>query len=469
MYREKVTAAPHPNKPIPNAPSGFWQTLRDDAAFAAMVAKTKDVAGAKAERHLWVRERYGVLCGDTTIRKASRAIAEGGAAPREANTPASVPKNELERTGTEVSFVDHGDTATFTGKSYRIQTFEELAAYTGIDFNVWEEYDRTSNKWEVAAKDANGRMSDENCRQLLQVKAKYRKRKGVEVTGKIIREMLEEAEKFMPAYPKIQYQAQSDPHLKIFGLPDPHVGKLCWAAESGDDYDLKIACRVFMDAIRDLAAKSSGIQTDRIILPLGNDFFNSDGIGNATTNGTPQDTDGRWQKLFQVGKELCVEAIDYLSAIAPVEVVCVPGNHDGQTSVYLAQVLDAWYRNCPNTTVDVSPGTRKYVHYGKNLIGMTHGNMEKKTSLPTLMMTEQRRIWGQCNYGEFLTGHLHTRRETEVRTGDEDCSIRTVVMSSLSPSDAWHSQKGFRNMRAAEVFCYHPERGRVATFATYPQ
>ena len=435
--------------------------------LAAQIATEEWFLDAVAIKPLHrIHQETGEKYAYATLQRAAAFVEANGKPVHKRGQGSSIKAPGGEDAQTQVEFKENADgTAVFSGKSYNIRTFEELAAYAEIDLDIWEEVWREANKWEVGAKDKN---KDLQVHQLFQVKAKYQKRKGVEQARAIISDMVKAAERFAPKYPKIKHVRVRDPHMAIFGLPDPHIGKLCWAAETGTDYDIKIARKMYQAAIEDLAAKSQGFPIERIILPIGNDFYNSDGISNATTKGTQQDTDGRWQKLFQVGREVCVEAIDYLTNIAPVEVVCVPGNHDHQTSIYLAQVLHAWYRNCPNVKVDIEPGTRKYVHYEKNLIGMAHGDKENKKKLPLLMMTEMRRIWGQCSYGEWLTGHIHTRSETEYKTADEDCGIRHQTMSALSGTDAYHHQHGYRNMRAAEAFLYSPNFGRVATFSHFP-
>ena len=46
-----------------------------------------------------------------------------------------------------------------------------------------------------------------------------------------------------------------------------------------------------------------------------------------------------------------------------------------------------YYKDCDNIKVDSIPHTRKYIEYGCNLIGLTHGNEEGKR-LHSLMQYE---------------------------------------------------------------------------------
>ena len=65
--------------------------------------------------------------------------------------------------------------------------------------------------------------------------------------------------------------------VNIFDL---HFGKLCWNGETGEDYDTKIASKRFHNAIDDIVGKAIFHDVDKIVFPVGNDFFNSDNLRN---------------------------------------------------------------------------------------------------------------------------------------------------------------------------------------------
>ncbi len=110
-------------------------------------------------------------------------------------------------------------------------------------------------------------------------------------------------------------------------------------------------------------------------------FFNFDDTAGNTTRGTRQDNDSRWQKMYTVGVELLVKAIDILAQIAPVDVFVVPGNHDKQSSYYAMMYLSAYYKEVEAIEIDTSPKTRKYREFGKCLIGFSHMNNEKVSNI----------------------------------------------------------------------------------------
>jgi len=178
--------------------------------------------------------------------------------------------------------------------------------------------------------------------------------------------------------------------------------------------------------------------------------LSSDG---ATTKGTPQDNDSRWAKMFLKGRELLITAVDLLSQIAPVKVFQIPGNHDYVTSWYAVVCLHDWFRNDENVTVDISPQSRKYVEFGKCLIGFTHGDKEKKRIFGN-MQVEVPEAWGRTLYREWHTGHLHHE------VVKEEHGVKVRSLSSVTATDAWHYVSGYVGALAvSQSFVWDKEKG----------
>jgi predicted phosphodiesterase len=234
---------------------------------------------------------------------------------------------------------------------------------------------------------------------------------------------------------------------------DLHLGKLGWHGETGEDYDHKIAEKRFLGVITNFIDRTKNIQFEEIIFPIGQDFFNFSTIDGATINGTRQDNDLRWQKLFLLGAELLVNAIDLLSEIAPTRVFYVSGNHDKTTSYYILNYLYAWFRNNENISVDRSPLTRKYVHFGNCLIGFAHGDTEKQR-IKGIMQVEAPVAWGNSKFREWHLGHLHSEQIRE----ENGVIIRNI--SSITGTDAWHYETGYvGSIKKAQGFIWDREFG----------
>ncbi len=246
---------------------------------------------------------------------------------------------------------------------------------------------------------------------------------------------------------------QQDGHMLEVAIVDLHLGKLAWSPEVGSSYDYKIARKRFHDVIDDIYCRAADKCIEKILYVCGSDFFHYDTITNSTTAGTPMDSDLRWHKLYAVGLQMLIESIDRLATLAPVEVIGVPGNHDKQTVFYATHYLAGRYENSDVVTVSDNLRTRKYIEYGKNLLGFSHGDKEGKR-LPEMMPIEVPAAWGRTRYREFHVGHLHHERSVEKN------GLIVRNLSSVTGTDAWHFESGFvGNVKKAQSFLWHKDRG----------
>lgn len=252
--------------------------------------------------------------------------------------------------------------------------------------------------------------------------------------------------------------------LSIF---DQHFGKLAWRKETNSDYDLKIAADLFMAAGRELLHKVKGFNIEKIVFPLGSDFLHIDNTENTTAGGTQQDVDNRLPKIFEIAEQCVLQLIVECLAVAPVEVIFVPGNHDKTVSYYLARVVRAWFRDVEEVSVCTAPRSRKYVEYGVTLVGLTHGDI-KMDRLPLLIMDENKEALAGKEFLEWLTGHYHKKGEKMFHSGESFGSVVVKSIPSLGGTDAWHYEKGFVNSRrAAEIHLYDKEEGPCGYFPVH--
>ena len=366
--------------------------------------------------------------------------------------PKNALKSEEAISPEKATFDEKKATATAESKSSNIRTLEDLIDVCKIDLNIWDIERYIVNKWEVAAKGSDGVMKHS---PLYQVKAWLQKKETTKA-----KEVIELFKKELLALPRpVKTRNSSGKYIYEISIPDLHLSKLCWGKETGyEDYDIKIASNLFKEAMHYLVSKVDVNTLDKIVLPIGNDFFNSEGLSGMTTKGTRQDDDSRWPKSFQVGCNLIAELVDELSESVNVDIVIVPGNHDFERCFYLGEFLSAWYRNNDAVKIDNSPTSRKYVSFGKNIILFTHGNEEKAANLPLLMATENSNF-SECNFRTAHLGHFHG---TEMK---EYNGVKVRILPSLCAPDAWHSNKGYvGNVRSATAFLYEENSGEVANF-----
>ena len=270
--------------------------------------------------------------------------------------------------------------------------------------------------------------------------------------------------------PRVRWVPEDDRHMLEACLFDLHVGKLAWAEETGSNYDSKIAVERGRDALSDLLAQARAYTLERILLPLGNDFFHYDTLTGLTTAGTPQDRDSRYQKMFRMGRRLASAMIRECAAVAPVEVLIVVGNHDSITSFHMGEVIEAEFASDPRVVIDNSPRLRKYTRYGSTLLGFTHGKDEPHAKLPLIMAQEVPDLWAATKYREIHTGHFHTSKRTDAVPVNSHNGVRVRVLQSLSGTDAWHASKGYvGEPGAAEGFVWNYSRGLRANLFSHPR
>ncbi len=363
--------------------------------------------------------------------------------------------------------------------SRRVMSQEELMEAYNIDPDKWrvEKYTiRTSEGYRKDRKVSwhviDGRVTSgdvEDSGKMLVVPLYHMElrliRKEEEIKARsAIDDMLLDARKFAPKYTKIKYAQRKDKLLYEIAMPDIHFGRLTWHEESGHDFDIKIAEYVVRETLLQLLEYAKNFEITKILLPLGNDFFNVNSKTNTTVRGTVQQEDTRWQKTFRAGRMLATEMIDTCMEIAPVDVLIVPGNHDEERVFYLGDALECWYHNNKNVSIDNSAMSRKYYDFGKVLLGFTHGDAETTKKLPNLMQFEVPKLWGNSVYREWHTGDKHHKMDFVLEV-DEQVGIVIRILRSLVPADAWTFNHGFvGNQRAAEAFLWHPENGLSAQF-----
>jgi hypothetical protein len=364
--------------------------------------------------------------------------------------------------GATVTREVNGDTQVLTTRSGRIRTLDDALTFAEVDRAVWEVERYTVNSWEMGFKDADGNA---DALPVHQVKVWLRRKASAPLVD-ALDAIYGRIASVAPAYPPVVYTVPRDPHMLEVSLFDVHLGKLAWHRETGDDYDLDIAEAIYERAIADLLCKASPFSIDRIVFPVGQDLLHIDNTDKATSNGTVQDVDGRLAKIIEVAQMAVVRGIDRLREVAPVEVVPVPGNHDAISIFHLARFLWAYYRNCPGVTVDVEPRSRKYVAYGCNLIGYTHGDQERAASLPAIMATEVPQLWAATQYHEWHLGHYHKKRETQFVSVDTHDGVTVRVLPSLSGRDEWHYSKGYTSNRLAEAYLWSHATGPTSYLVT---
>ena len=362
-----------------------------------------------------------------------------------------------------------GDETKIWSISTEVRTMDEALAKAEIDTDLFEVKECTVNSYQMPLK-LHDHGEERIHREIMwQVKVALR-RKVVKWLTDGIEQVHERFKKHAPKYTGMsRVKKLKDPHLYEISIYDTHFGKFAWSEETGDNYDLKIATEIYRTAFADLLARANGFEIERFLVPLGNDMMHFDNSSATTTAGTPMgdSADSRYAKVFETCFAVCVEQIDRMANIAPVDVLLVQGNHDKHASYHLCYALKQFYRNNKRVAVDAIWRKRKYVQYGVNLLGFAHGDAvrDKWTRFPTLMATEEPDLWAASKHREFHLGHVHSRTKKEMLPVAEHEGVIVRTLPSLSATDPWHYAHGYTSRRAAESYLYSKIDGYVGHFS----
>ena len=254
--------------------------------------------------------------------------------------------------------------------------------------------------------------------------------------------------------------------LTLYTLTDFHLGMYSWKAETGDDWDLKIAEHEALSAITRMADGSPN--SEMAILNLQGDFLHWDGLLAVTpASKHVLDVDTRYSKLIEMALSVtmaCVEIL--LRKHKTVKLLVCEGNHDESGSAWLRKSAKVIYRDNKRLVVD-DTDFPYYAHlHGEIMLGFHHGHKKKNTALPTLFSSEPRyrQMWGSAKYCYIHTGHYH-HSEQDMSEGGGAIVERHPTIAG---SDAYAARGGYVSWRAAHAITYHIKYGEHSRKTVVP-
>lgn len=326
----------------------------------------------------------------------------------------------------------------------------------GIDPVVWEPVRITANSWEVVV-----RVEDTvETKPLWQVKVECKRRLPDELVS--VTESLAKRLPSLKLSPWKYKPSKASKNFLVIACADFHIGK-----DSIDsDSNLKTIEELFVRMVDTHITRCGHVKLDEIFFLNLGDLLHVDTALRTTTKGTQQDCSGGFHEIYEAGMVSVIRAIERCRETAPVTFLTTQGNHDWSSSMHIASSMNQVFRNTKDVTVDNSPRSRKYIHRGKCLIGMSHGNNEKPAMYPGLMMTERPKEFADSVSRIFLKGHFHTKSakrtsyklDTHETIESDGCCVYT--MPSPSGLDYWHDIHGYAgNRRCSQSFLMNHEHG----------
>ena len=269
----------------------------------------------------------------------------------------------------------------------------------------------------------------------------------------------------LPQIPKSKrVSATVDPDLlTVYPLGDPHIGLLCYTPEVGQDWDLAIAEKMFLPLFNKLVVAAPASE-ECLIIDLG-DFWHYDGMEQKTMrSGHKVDADGRPSKMIQVGFRIMRQMIDSALLVHKrVNVKIMPGNHDDLGSIFLRVALFHIYENELRVNIDQSPNVFQYFNWGKNLIGIHHGDKCKMAALPMVMAADQPKSWGNAEFRHWYVGHFHNDSHT-VTSGKDHQGCKVETFRTIVGTEGYAHEAGYRSPQDGKAIVLHKDYGEIERY-----
>lgn len=232
-----------------------------------------------------------------------------------------------------------------------------------------------------------------------------------------------------------------------------------WGPETGnDDYDTDISAKILTEVTAKLVASSPDSEIGALV-NVG-DFLHA----NDTTSQTPAskavlDTDGRMGRVARRAGLLLKSLIDQmLLKHKKVIVLNARGNHDPDASMWLNEVIKAYYFT--EKRVNVLDNFSKFIwfEHGKNLVVVHHGDKIKRSQMYEAITRNLRDQWGMAKHVFGWTGHIHHKQQEEVG------GMLFESWNVLAPPDSWHAGAGYGSERSMTCVVLHRELGEQVRY-----
>ena len=249
----------------------------------------------------------------------------------------------------------------------------------------------------------------------------------------------------------------------LYTFTDYHLGLYAWHNEGGADWDLAIAERILLGAMRAMVAQSPAAHA--AVINIQGDFLHTDGkLPITPAHKHVLDADSRYPKIRRSAIRLIRELVRMsLERHQDVHLIVAEGNHDEEGSGWLSDLFAVHYEDEPRLTVNDSDLPFYVFEWGEAMLGVHHGHKVKNEQLPLLFAAQFPEVWGRTKRREIHCGHRHHRDEKEYN------GVTVVQHPTLAARDAYAARGGWIADRAAQAITYHKRFGQVGRVMVCPE
>jgi len=231
--------------------------------------------------------------------------------------------------------------------------------------------------------------------------------------------------------------------IGLINIFDAHLSKMSIAETTNHNASIENNVRVFREAFAYLFNKCFDDKVERIVFPIGNDFYNDD-VHGFTTSGTPQDVFPDWSNSFTLGLNTIRWCVDYsLSKGVKIDLITVYSNHDRDKLWYLSKCLELIYEGNKNVTLDFQRIHFKFYEYGKCMLAFSHGDKAKTNDFHNIMASLQPEMWGRTKHRSMWLGHFHSSKQYKYLNHEDRRGVELHYMRAMSNPDTWHYSNGY--------------------------
>lgn len=336
----------------------------------------------------------------------------------------------------------------FTNGKIRAEKIIHLNTNNINEKDILNEFNLDIKEWQVEK--LNYSLWDSSDKEkgsvpLYSVKCQFKKRDKLDYDIETLKNIIDNTFEKVKSKPiELEKDVSTVGRYLLINIADLHLNKY------SNNYNIELAKKRYNEALNHFVENSSA---KNCILVVGEDFFNIDTINRTTTRGTSQDTEVDIYKMFEIGLDLLINSLNYLSVnFNKVNVILIQGNHDKLLSYMLVKALEQKSYIKDNIYFDSTVAPRKYITIGDSLIGLGHFDNENKKQKSFLMQSEVKEKYGKSKYNYFISGHYHNYNVEELG------GVQYIRLPSLSGTDTWHDEMGYvtqiRSAMALEFIKY---------------
>jgi hypothetical protein len=351
-----------------------------------------------------------------------------------------------------------------------LQSRLEIAARCGISTN--QEKKETLHGWNpthdltkvipapLIIRGTSSLYGDDGALKLQWVKTQLSDAKVMEGMQAALESLAENLPKY-EAVKQFKHPLQDD-LLNLYVVTDFHLGALADADECGEDWDTKIAEKLFINWYK-TAISLSPYSKKAVLCNLG-DLMHTDGWEALTpANKNLLDVDTRFSKTIRAAIRMIRTVIKLLlEKHEELYVIMADANHDPASAAWLRELLASCYSDEPRITVDTNMDTYYCVEHGLTSIFFHHGHKRKVENVDDVFVAKYREIFGRSKFSYAHLGHLHSNQSKETNL------MMVERHRTLTAPDAYSTKGGWMSGRDAKVITYSKQFGEVARLTISP-